>query len=172
MDIWVEVLPKPHLRTFVECVWYTEPVLDTRFEIVPDGSVDACFVLSERPRALYCSARQRGRASMNWKQARLTLASASVPATRQYSSRRESQIWPIHSSPFPDFLGWARSKSWKQGISPSDGHASNRRWWQLSPRERIEQLAHWVMRSPRLTPGTATYGSAIWQRRATWVSGS
>ena len=53
MDICVEVLPRPQLRRFVECVWYTEPAVDTRFEIVPDGSVDACFVLSEtNPRIL------------------------------------------------------------------------------------------------------------------------
>jgi len=53
VDICREFLPNRELRHFVECIWYSPPVADTRFEIVPDGCVDACFVLSERmPRTL------------------------------------------------------------------------------------------------------------------------
>ena len=53
MDICVEYLPRRQLRSSVECIWRTEPITDTRFDIIPDGSVDACFVLSEqKPRIL------------------------------------------------------------------------------------------------------------------------
>lgn len=53
MDICREFLPIPQLRQFAECIWYSPAVAATRFEIVPDGSVDVCFVLSERaPRTL------------------------------------------------------------------------------------------------------------------------
>ena len=48
MDICEEYLPRPQLRPFVDCVWHSGPTLDTAFEIIPDGCVDACFVLSER----------------------------------------------------------------------------------------------------------------------------
>ena len=53
VDICREFLPSPQLRPFAECIWYSPAVAETRFDIVPDGCVDACFVLSERaPRAL------------------------------------------------------------------------------------------------------------------------
>jgi AraC-like DNA-binding protein len=53
LDICVEQLPVSQLRPFVECIWYSDPTGDTRFQILPDGCVDACFVLSERrPRVL------------------------------------------------------------------------------------------------------------------------
>lgn len=53
MDICEEYLPTPRLRPFVECIWHSEPATDTGFGIIPDGCVDACFVLSERkPRIL------------------------------------------------------------------------------------------------------------------------
>jgi AraC-like DNA-binding protein len=53
LDICLEYLPDRKLRSSVECIWRTEPVLDTKFDIVPDGSVDVCFVLSEKnPRVL------------------------------------------------------------------------------------------------------------------------
>jgi AraC-like DNA-binding protein len=53
LDICVEHLPTRELRPFVECIWYSPATNDTDFEIVPDGCVDACFVLSEsRPHAL------------------------------------------------------------------------------------------------------------------------
>jgi len=53
MDICREFLPISQLRPFAECIWYSPAVDSTRFEIVPDGSVDVCFVLSERaPRTL------------------------------------------------------------------------------------------------------------------------
>ena len=53
MDICAEYLPTPRLRPFVECIWHSEAAIDTGFEIIPDGCVDACFVLSERnPRIL------------------------------------------------------------------------------------------------------------------------
>jgi transcriptional regulator GlxA family with amidase domain len=49
----IEHLPRPELRSLVECVWHTPPVDDPEFAIVPDASVDVCFVLSEsRPRVL------------------------------------------------------------------------------------------------------------------------
>jgi AraC-like DNA-binding protein len=49
----VERLPARQLRPFVDCIWYSPATNDTGFEIVPDGCVDACFVLSEkRPRIL------------------------------------------------------------------------------------------------------------------------
>jgi AraC-like DNA-binding protein len=44
----VEQLPVSQLRPYVECIWYSDPTDDTGIEIVPDGCVDACFVLSER----------------------------------------------------------------------------------------------------------------------------
>jgi AraC-like DNA-binding protein len=53
MDICREFLPAPELRDHVECIWNTAPIEDPRFEIVPDGSVDVCFVLSpQHPRTL------------------------------------------------------------------------------------------------------------------------
>jgi AraC-like DNA-binding protein len=53
VDICIEHQPDPNLRPFVECIWHSEATSDTRFEIVPDGCVDVCFVLSERrPRTL------------------------------------------------------------------------------------------------------------------------
>ena len=53
MSICVEQLPIRHLRPFAECVWYSDPTNETKFDIVPDGCVDVCFVLSEkRPRVL------------------------------------------------------------------------------------------------------------------------
>jgi len=53
LDICEEYLPRLQLRPFVECIWHSEPTVDTGFEIIPDGCVDACFVLSERkPRIL------------------------------------------------------------------------------------------------------------------------
>ncbi|HEX4772617.1 MAG TPA: DUF6597 domain-containing transcriptional factor [Bryobacteraceae bacterium] len=53
LDICVEDLPERQLRSSVECIWHTEPIAGTKFDIVPDGSVDACFVLSENnPRVL------------------------------------------------------------------------------------------------------------------------
>lgn len=49
----MEQLPTRELRPFVECIWYSPATIDTDFEIVPDGCVDACFVLSQsRPHAL------------------------------------------------------------------------------------------------------------------------
>ncbi len=44
----IERLPVSQLRPYVECIWYSDPTNDTRIEIVPDGCVDASFVLSER----------------------------------------------------------------------------------------------------------------------------
>lgn len=53
MTICVEHLPARDLRPFLECIWYSSPTDDVEFDIVPDGCVDACFVLSEkRPRVL------------------------------------------------------------------------------------------------------------------------
>lgn len=53
MDLCVERLPVSQLRPFVECIWHSDPTDETRFEIIPDGCVDACFVLSEkRPRVI------------------------------------------------------------------------------------------------------------------------
>jgi AraC-like DNA-binding protein len=53
LDICLEHLPDRPLRSSVECIWRTEPIAGTQFDIVPDGSVDACFVLSEKnPRLL------------------------------------------------------------------------------------------------------------------------
>jgi AraC-like DNA-binding protein len=53
LDICVEHLPIRQLRPFVDCIWYSPATNNTGFEIVPDGCVDACFVLSERvPRIL------------------------------------------------------------------------------------------------------------------------
>jgi methylphosphotriester-DNA--protein-cysteine methyltransferase len=53
LDICIEHLPIRPLRPFVESIWYSAATNDTGFEIVPDGCVDACFVLSERrPRIL------------------------------------------------------------------------------------------------------------------------
>lgn len=53
MALCIEHLPVPRLRPFVESVWYTPPTNSTAFDIVPDGCVDACFVLSEgSPRIL------------------------------------------------------------------------------------------------------------------------
>lgn len=53
MVICEEHLPARDLRPFVECLWYSPPTNDIAFDIVPDGCVDACFVLSEKdPRVL------------------------------------------------------------------------------------------------------------------------
>jgi AraC-like DNA-binding protein len=53
MDICQEFLPQAALRPFVESVWHTAPIANSRFQIVPDGSVDVCFVLSpSAPRTL------------------------------------------------------------------------------------------------------------------------
>ena len=48
MEPCIERLPVSQLRPYVESIWYSDPTNDTGFEIVPDGCVDACFVLSER----------------------------------------------------------------------------------------------------------------------------
>lgn len=53
MDICIEHLPIRELRPYVQCVWYSPATDDTEYEIVPDGCVDACFVLSAaNPRTL------------------------------------------------------------------------------------------------------------------------
>lgn len=53
MEICREFLPTAALRPYVECLWFTPPVSETGYAIVPDGCVDACFVLSQRkPRAI------------------------------------------------------------------------------------------------------------------------
>jgi AraC-like DNA-binding protein len=53
VDICLEYLPDRPLRPSVECIWRTEPIVNTKFEIIPDGCVDACFVLSQtNPRVL------------------------------------------------------------------------------------------------------------------------
>lgn len=53
MDICVEHLPTRQLRPFIDCIWYSSATNDTAFDILPDGCVDACFVLSEAtPRIL------------------------------------------------------------------------------------------------------------------------
>jgi methylphosphotriester-DNA--protein-cysteine methyltransferase len=53
VSICVEQLPARPLREFVECIWYSDPSEETAFDIVPDGCVDVCYVLSERqPRTL------------------------------------------------------------------------------------------------------------------------
>jgi len=48
LSICVEHLPARELRPFVECIWYSSATNDVDFDIVPDGCVDACFVLSEK----------------------------------------------------------------------------------------------------------------------------
>jgi len=48
LDLCIERLPVSQLRPYVECIWWSDPTEDTGFEIVPDGCVDACFVLSAR----------------------------------------------------------------------------------------------------------------------------
>jgi AraC-like DNA-binding protein len=53
VDICRESLPRAELRGHVECIWNTAPIEDPRFEIIPDGCVDVCFVLSpHNPRTL------------------------------------------------------------------------------------------------------------------------
>lgn len=53
MDVCQEYLPQPRLRPFVESIWHTPAVASSRFEIIPDGCVDVCFVLSRpAPRTL------------------------------------------------------------------------------------------------------------------------
>lgn len=53
MDICQEYLPQPALRPFVESIWHTPPIASSHFEIIPDGCVDVCFVLSHSsPRTL------------------------------------------------------------------------------------------------------------------------
>ena len=53
MDVCQEYLPQPALRPFVESIWHTPPIASSRFEIIPDGCVDVCFVLSHSsPRTL------------------------------------------------------------------------------------------------------------------------
>jgi AraC-like DNA-binding protein len=53
MNVCIERLPRAELRPFVECLWHTPPADDPAFSIVPDGCVDACFVLSDaEPRVL------------------------------------------------------------------------------------------------------------------------
>src|SRR5438270_12381416 len=53
MDVCQEYLPQPALRPFVESIWHTPPIANSRFEIIPDGCVDVCFVLSHSsPRTL------------------------------------------------------------------------------------------------------------------------
>ena len=46
MDVCEEFLPQRALRQLVECIWHTQPIANPSFEIVPDGCVDVCFVLS------------------------------------------------------------------------------------------------------------------------------
>lgn len=49
----VEHLPLRELRPFIESIWYSDPTDEVAFDIVPDGCVDVCFVLSEQdPRVL------------------------------------------------------------------------------------------------------------------------
>ena len=49
----IEQLPSSDLRPFVECIWYSAPSEGVAFDIVPDGCVDVCFVMSENdPRVL------------------------------------------------------------------------------------------------------------------------
>ena len=53
MDVCAEYLPQRTLRPFIECIWQTSPIANPWFEIVPDGCVDVCFVLSNStPRTL------------------------------------------------------------------------------------------------------------------------
>lgn len=53
MDICREFLPRAELRGHIECIWNTAPIENPRFEIIPDGCVDVCFVLSpQHPRTL------------------------------------------------------------------------------------------------------------------------
>jgi AraC-like DNA-binding protein len=53
MDVCAEYLPQRALRPFIECIWQTPPIANPSFEIVPDGCVDVCFVLSHStPRTL------------------------------------------------------------------------------------------------------------------------
>ena len=53
MDICQEYLPQTALRPFVESIWHTALIESSRFEIIPGGCVDVCFVLSpSKPRSL------------------------------------------------------------------------------------------------------------------------
>jgi len=53
MDVCEEYLPQRALRPFLECIWHTPAIANPSFEIVPDGCVDVCFVLSHSiPRTL------------------------------------------------------------------------------------------------------------------------
>jgi len=64
LDICIEHLPIRELRPYVQCIWYSPATDDTEYEIVPDGCVDACYVLSEaNPRTLLYGTTTRTTAS-------------------------------------------------------------------------------------------------------------
>ena len=53
MDVCQEYLPQRALRPCIECIWHTPAIANPSFDIVPDGCVDVCFVLSHSiPRTL------------------------------------------------------------------------------------------------------------------------
>jgi AraC-like DNA-binding protein len=105
MDICIEHLPVRELRPYVQCVWYSPATDDTEYEIVPDGCVDACFVLSEtNPRTLLYgttthTTASRLEAGAPYFGVRFRPGKASVFVREKISELTDAQI------PVRDFLG-------------------------------------------------------------------